>query len=162
MNLRDIILETGEPHMSFKTQINPHHLQQWTFHDRSLQLRVFLWDWFILSLSQQISVKHLYSSGILLVHVESKKRKSKQCLSSGMLLISIWEVDSVSQLYSFVVIVTSPVWNYLHKNKFYWGLHKARGGDSIKLFEKLGELWRSQSIFTIVEKFFPKVLRVRE
>lgn len=48
-----------------------------------------------------------------------EKEKANSLSSAEMLLISIWEVDTVNQLYSFVATVTSPMWNYLYKSKFY-------------------------------------------
>lgn len=65
-----------------------------------------------------------------------EKEKANSLSSAEMLLISIWEVDTVNQLYSFVATVTSPMWNYLYKSKFYWQLDKVRDGCSIKPFWK--------------------------
>lgn len=48
-----------------------------------------------------------------------EKEKANSLSSPEMLLISIWEVDTVNQLYSFVATVTSPMWNYFYKSKFY-------------------------------------------
>lgn len=61
-----------------------------------------------------------------------EKEKANSLSSPEMLLISIWEVDTVNQLYSFVATVTSPMWYYLYKSKFYWQLDKARGGHFLK------------------------------
>lgn len=65
-----------------------------------------------------------------------EKAKANSLSSPEMLLISIWEVDTIDQLYSFVATITSPIWNYLYKSKFYWQLNKARGGRAIKTFWK--------------------------